>query len=89
MANSRRVAVVVGSLRKDSLNRKMAKALVGDRARAALQLEIVEIGQLPLYNQDDDAQPAGRVGRLQGRRSPRPTRCCSSPRNTTARCPAC
>src|SRR3954453_12634614 len=55
MANSRRVAVVVGSLRKDSLNRKFAKALVA--LTSELSLDIVEIGQLPLYNQDDDAQP--------------------------------
>jgi len=51
-----RVAVLVGSLRKDSLNRKFAKALVA-AAPPQLSLEIVEIGQLPLYNQDDDAQP--------------------------------
>jgi len=56
MANPRRIAVVIGSLRKDSLNRKMAKALAAI-APASLSLEIVEIGQLPLYNQDDDANP--------------------------------
>ena len=56
MATTRRVAVVVGSLRKDSLSRKMAKALMA-QAPAALSLEIVEIGALPLYNQDDDAAP--------------------------------
>ena len=56
MATPRRVAVVVGSLRKDSLNRKMAKTLAAI-APASLSLEIVEIGQLPLYNQDDDATP--------------------------------
>ena len=56
MATTRRVAVVVGSLRKDSFNRKMAKALAA-MAPAPLSLEIVEIGQLPLYNQDDDATP--------------------------------
>jgi chromate reductase len=53
---TRRVAVVVGSLRKESLNRKMAKTLVAI-APESLSLEIVEIGQLPLYNQDDDANP--------------------------------
>jgi len=52
----RRVAVLVGSLRKDSLNRKLALALQA-LAPAPLKLEIVEIGQLPLYNQDDDANP--------------------------------
>jgi chromate reductase len=56
MATSRRVAVVVGSLRKDSFNRKMANALAA-MAPPSLALETVEIGQLPLYNQDDDASP--------------------------------
>jgi chromate reductase, NAD(P)H dehydrogenase (quinone) len=56
MATTRHVAVVVGSLRKESYNRKLAKALVA-MAPAPLSLEIVEIGQLPLYNQDDDPAP--------------------------------
>src|SRR5215831_8777341 len=56
MANPRRVAVVVGSLRKGSFNRKLAQAIVAG-APAGLALEIVEIRELPLYNQDDDADP--------------------------------
>jgi chromate reductase, NAD(P)H dehydrogenase (quinone) len=48
-----KVAVFVGSLRKNSYNRMIANALAA-LAPAQLQLEIVEIGQLPLYNQDDD-----------------------------------
>jgi chromate reductase len=56
MARTRNVAVLVGSLRKASFNRKMAVALQAI-APAGLKLEIVEIGQLPLYNQDDDANP--------------------------------
>jgi chromate reductase len=56
MPATRHVAVIVGSLRQASFNRKMAKALLAI-APASLQLEIVEIGQLPLYNQDDDANP--------------------------------
>jgi chromate reductase len=47
------VAVVVGSLRKDSFNRKVAHALA-TLSPDSLKTEIVEIGQLPLYNQDDD-----------------------------------
>ncbi len=47
---TRTVAVIVGSLRKDSLNRKLAKALIA--AAPALKCEIVEIGDMPLYNQD-------------------------------------
>lgn len=50
------VGVFVGSLRKESFSRKMAKALIGV-APAELKLEIVEIRDLPLYNQDDDANP--------------------------------
>ena len=88
MPQTRDVAVLVGSLRKDSFNRKMAQA--PDRwRRQSLKLEIVEIGQLPLYNQDDDAEPAGRLGRLHADGSPTPTPCCSSRPNTTARSPAC
>ncbi len=56
MATPRDVAVLVGSLRKESFTRKAAKALIA-LAPASLKLEIVEIRELPLYNQDDDAQP--------------------------------
>ena len=48
------VAVLVGSLRRDSLNRRMANALCA-MAPPQLHLEIVEISGLPLYNQDDEA----------------------------------
>lgn len=47
----RDVAVIVGSLRKASLNRKMAHALAA-LAPQTLMLEIVEIGDLALYNED-------------------------------------
>ncbi len=53
MSNSKDVVVLVGSLRKDSLNRKIAKALM-KLAPAELTLEIVEIGDLPFYNEDLD-----------------------------------
>ena len=53
MSTTRNVAVIVGSLRKDSYNRMMAHALA-EVAPASLKLQIVEIGQLPLYNPDDD-----------------------------------
>ena len=53
---TRDVAVIVGSLRKDSLNRKVAQALVA-LAPARLKLSIVDIGAMPLYNQDSDAAP--------------------------------
>jgi chromate reductase len=56
MPQTRNVAVIVGSLRKESYNRKMALALAAI-APESLKLQIVEIGQLPHYNQDDDANP--------------------------------
>jgi chromate reductase len=60
MSTTRDVAVLVGSLRKESFNRKMAKALIA-MAPPPLKLEIVEIGQLPLYNQDFDPDPPPEV----------------------------
>src|SRR3981081_3367704 len=51
MSMNRDIAVLVGSLRKESFNRKMAHALI-ELAPSQLKLEIVEIGQLPHYNQD-------------------------------------
>ena len=49
----KRIGVFVGSLRKESFNRKMANAFTA-LAPQSLMLEIVEIGGLPLYNQDYD-----------------------------------
>lgn len=60
-----RIAVVVGSLRKDSFNRKMANAIV-KLAPSDFSFQQVEIGDLPLYNQDDDANQAQSVKRLKG-----------------------
>ena len=53
---TRKIAVIVGSLRKESFNRKVAKTLML-LAPPTIDMEIVEIGQLPLYNQDDDDNP--------------------------------
>ena len=56
MAATRNVAVIVGSLRKESVNRKMASALIG-LAPPGISLKIVEIRDLPLFNADDEANP--------------------------------
>jgi chromate reductase len=56
MATQRDIAVLVGSLRKESYTRKIALAIAG-LAPPSLRLEIVEIRDLPLYNQDLDGQP--------------------------------
>jgi chromate reductase, NAD(P)H dehydrogenase (quinone) len=60
MSAPRNVAVIVGSLRKESLNRKMALAMA-KLAPPALKLEIVEIGQLPHYNPDYESAPPKEV----------------------------
>jgi chromate reductase len=57
MDKTRDVAVIVGSLRRESINRKVANALM-ELAPERLKLRIVEIGQLPIYNQDGDEKPA-------------------------------
>jgi chromate reductase len=51
MQSAYKIAVVVGSLRKESISRKIAHTLEG-LARERLKLEIAEIGDLPLYNPD-------------------------------------
>lgn len=59
--STRKIAVFVGSLRKDSFNRKMAGALIA-LAPESLKLEIVEIGGLPFFDQDlEDHPPAAWV----------------------------
>jgi chromate reductase len=50
------VAVIIGSLRKGSINRQVANALA-ELAPASLKLNIIEIGHLPIYNQDVDENP--------------------------------
>lgn len=60
---ARSVAVVVGSVRKDSINRKLAKALV-KLAPKDLQCELVRIDDLPVFNQDHDQNPPEPVVRV-------------------------
>lgn len=57
------IAVIVGSLRQDSFNRKLANAIV-KLAPSGFSFKQVQIGDLPLYNQDDDANQAESVKRL-------------------------
>lgn len=56
MIKQKDVAVFVGSLRKESYNRKIANALV-ELASPSLKLEIIEIGHLPFYIEDDEPRP--------------------------------
>lgn len=53
MTTTYKVSVLVGSLRKGSYNRKLAEAMI-KMAPPTLSLEIVEIGELPFYNEDID-----------------------------------
>ncbi|WP_187144288.1 NADPH-dependent FMN reductase [Microvirga massiliensis] len=57
------VAVLVGSLRRESLNRKFAESLA-KLASGRLTFRFVEIGDLPLYNEDLWASPPEAVLRL-------------------------
>ncbi len=57
------IAVVVGSLRRESFNRRFAHALV-KLAPTDFSFDFLEIGDLPLYNQDDDPHPSAQTQRL-------------------------
>lgn len=56
MVKTRDVAVIVGSLRRDSLSRKVANA-IAELAPTSLKTKIIEIGNLPLYNEDIEENP--------------------------------
>ncbi len=55
-----RIAVLVGSLRRDSYNRRLAEAMV-KLAPADFSFTFPDLSGLPLYNQDDDANQAETV----------------------------
>ena len=57
------IAVIVGSLRRESRNRQLANAIV-KLAPANFSFQQLEIGDLPLYDQDDDTNQADSVKRL-------------------------
>jgi chromate reductase len=62
MPTLRKVAVLIGSLRKESFTRKVANAVI-KVAPASLSFETIEINELPLYNQDlESATPSAWVG---------------------------
>lgn len=53
---ARNVAVIVGSLRKESFSRKLANALI-PLSKPALDLKLIEIRDLELYNEDTEKNP--------------------------------
>ena len=59
------IAVIIGSIRKDSFYKKLAKALE-KLFPADFSFTAVRIDDLPLYNQDDDGNPSAQVKRLKG-----------------------
>ena len=59
----KQIGYVIGSLRKDSINRKLANALI-KLGPADFSFKELRIGDLPLYNQDDDRSQATEVQRL-------------------------
>lgn len=61
--NKYQIAVIIGSLRKDSFNRKLATGITR-LAPPEFIFKQVQISDLPLYNQDDDANQAESVKRL-------------------------
>ena len=58
-----KIAILVGSLRKDSINRKIARSICALR-NDNLDCSMIEIGDLPLYNQDLDGDPPAQWVRL-------------------------
>lgn len=58
------IAIIVGSLRRESYNRRLAHALVALPEAGLHRFKFLEIGDLPLYNQDDDGNQAEPVRRL-------------------------
>lgn len=60
MSERPKVAIIVGSLRKTSVNRRLAQA-IARQAAPKLDMQIVEIDQVPLYNQDLEADFPGEV----------------------------
>lgn len=58
-----KIAVIVGSIRKESINKKLAGALE-KLAKGKLTFDYVKIDDLPLFNQDDETNPTPAVTRI-------------------------
>jgi chromate reductase len=50
------IVALVGSLRRDSYNRKLVQSMAA-MAQPGLRIEIVDLTDLPMYNQDDENDP--------------------------------
>jgi chromate reductase, NAD(P)H dehydrogenase (quinone) len=60
-----RIAVVVGSLRRESHNKALANALI-KLGPSDVSFDLLKIDDLPPYNQDEDGSPSPQVTRLKG-----------------------
>jgi chromate reductase len=60
-----KIAVIVGSLRRESINRKLAEGLA-KLAQPKAQFVFSKIDDLPLFNQDMEPSPPAAVTRLKG-----------------------
>ncbi len=61
--NTHQIAVIVGSLRRDSLNQQLAHAVV-KLLPASHAAKLLPLDELPMYNQDDDTHQADAVKRF-------------------------
>jgi chromate reductase len=61
-----KVAVIVGSLRRESINRKLAHALAALAKPKGLEFELLKLDDLPIYNEDLWENPPAAVLRLKG-----------------------
>jgi chromate reductase len=59
----RKIAVIVGSIRRESINKQLARALA-KLADGKLLFDTVQIDDLPLFNQDEELNPKPPVLRL-------------------------
>ena len=60
---ARKIAIIVGSIRADSINLKLAKALV-KLAAPELRFEFAKLDDLPIFNQDREHEPIPAVIRV-------------------------
>ncbi len=60
MSDRPKVAVIVGSFRRHSVNRCLAEAIAKTTA-SKLDLQILDYGDVPLFNQDHEADPPAAV----------------------------
>ena len=74
MAAKPQIAVIVGSNRRESINRKLALALIKLGADK-FDAKIVRIDDLPMYNQDNEGNSPPEVVRYKDEIGARPTAC--------------